>query len=252
MLTERQIEKLQTGILNLYGEIEFEIMRNIGRRLNITDEIGGSDEWRLKKLNENASLKRENIQVIAKYAERSEKEVKKLFTDATTISVEDDETEYLKGVKADLLKPQPPITESKKIQATVKKAVDDANDFLNLTHTTAIESASEEFLKVVNTTFLQVDQGLYGYETAIRRASLKLADQGIIAQTYQTEAGKIIRYPIDAAVRREVLTSSMETARKAQLIRAEEYGVKFVEVSSHSGARPSHAKWQGQVYELER
>ncbi len=35
-----------------------------------------------------------------------------------------------------------------------------------------------------------------------------------------------------------------------QMARAEEWGSDLVEVTSHMGARPSHAKWQGRIYSL--
>ena len=34
-------------------------------------------------------------------------------------------------------------------------------------------------------------------------------------------------------------------------MQAEDLGVQYYEVSAHSGARPSHAEWQGQIYKIE-
>lgn len=63
-----------------------------------------------------------------------------------------------------------------------------------------------------------------------------------------------IRYPsghtdsIETAVRRAIVTGVNQTAAKLQDELADELGCDLVEVSAHSGARPEHAEWQGQIY----
>ena len=247
-LTEKQIEQIQSGILNIYSEIEFEIMRNIGKRLADTGEVTDTDKWRLDKIAENKALKKENAAIIAKYAKRTEEEIISLFQDMAIISLEDDEKTYKKAIEKGILKTQGPVTKNKAIQTTINKAIKEAQTFLNLTNTTALQSASAEFLSIVNTSYLQVDSGLYSLNTAVRRASLKLADKGITAQIYEREDGRLIQYNIDAALRREIHTSSLNTARAAQDERMEEYGVDTYEVSSHMGARPRCAIDQGKIF----
>jgi hypothetical protein len=53
---------------------------------------------------------------------------------------------------------------------------------------------------------------------------------------------------IEVAVRRAVVTGANQTAAKTQEVLADELGVDLVEVTAHGGARPAHAKWQGQVF----
>ena len=47
------------------------------------------------------------------------------------------------------------------------------------------------------------------------------------------------------------MTTIGQTAASYTLERNEEYGNDLVQVSSHFGARPSHAVWQGKVYSLQ-
>ena len=55
---------------------------------------------------------------------------------------------------------------------------------------------------------------------------------------------------MESSVRRAVITGVNQSVAKLQLARADEIGCELVEVTAHSGARPSHAEWQGQVYSL--
>ena len=55
---------------------------------------------------------------------------------------------------------------------------------------------------------------------------------------------------IDVAVRRSVLTGVGQTCREIGIMNAGESGCDIMEITAHSGARPSHAKWQGQLVSL--
>ena len=64
---------------------------------------------------------------------------------------------------------------------------------------------------------------------------------------------KLVVYPtkhkdrMDVAVRRCVLTGVSQTAAAVSLRQAEDAGCYLMEITAHSGARPDHAKWQGQL-----
>ena len=55
---------------------------------------------------------------------------------------------------------------------------------------------------------------------------------------------------VDVAVRRHVRTQIAQDGMRRTLEVCGEAGIRLVEVSSHGGARPSHARWQGRVYSL--
>ena len=83
---------------------------------------------------------------------------------------------------------------------------------------------------------------------AIYSAVRSLADKGIARAEYPS--GR--RDNADVCVRRAVLSSVNKSCCDIQLDLAKEIGSRYVEVSSHFGARPSHAQWQGQIYSLVR
>lgn len=53
---------------------------------------------------------------------------------------------------------------------------------------------------------------------------------------------------VEAAVRMNVVTGVNQTALRLQDTLADEMDSDLVETTAHSGARPSHARWQGQVF----
>ena len=93
---------------------------------------------------------------------------------------------------------------------------------------------------------LKVISGAFSYNDAIYAAVKSLADKGIARVEYPS--GR--RDNADVCVRRAVLSSVNKSCCDIQLDLANEVGSRYVEVSSHFGARPSHAEWQGQIYSL--
>lgn len=85
---------------------------------------------------------------------------------------------------------------------------------------------------------------------AVRSAVSRMAAHGLDAYTYTKADGTTVRVPVDVGVRRIVQDAAKEAMDAQTLDIADKLGIELVEVSSHGGARPSHAKWQGKVYKL--
>jgi len=250
MLSETRIIELEKDLIELYQEIENDLLVSVVQDIDINKniDIDNIESWHAKKLKEAGAVNRRNKKIISKYSGRTDEEVEKLFTNMAIESVEDDETVYKKAIKKGLVEKQVPVADSPAINRIIDKAIKETDKTINLVNTKALQSANKEFLNIVNTTFIQVDSGIYDYKTAVRRAVFKLADKGITGQTYKRKDGSIVNYTLDAAVRREVVTSSLQTARDAQDARADEYGSDLFEVTSHLGARPKCAIDQGRIY----
>lgn len=92
---------------------------------------------------------------------------------------------------------------------------------------------------------MQVSSGAFSYQEAIMNALRALADTGA---TVSYPTGHTDR--MDVAVRRCVLTGVSQTAAAVSLRQAEDAGCYLMEITAHSGARPDHAKWQGQLVSL--
>lgn len=118
--------------------------------------------------------------------------------------------------------------------------VDMANGALNLWN------------RVVAQAVTKVNTGVATTERALHEAVRTMMQEGISTITYRnSETGQqTVTNNIDVAVRRHVRTQILQDGMRRTLDICRDSGIDFVEVSSHGGARPSHARWQGQVYSL--
>ena len=115
-----------------------------------------------------------------------------------------------------------------------------------LTNALALEQKSEHPLAraVLDRAWLQVSTGGFDANTAIRNAIKELTRQGLTTVDYAS--GRTMS--VEAAVRMNVVTGVNQTALRLQDTLADEMDSDLVETTAHSGARPSHARWQGQVF----
>lgn len=106
---------------------------------------------------------------------------------------------------------------------------------------------------VVSRAVTRVNTGAATTEAALHSAVREMMRAGISTVTYRdAETGRqTVTNRVYVAVRRHVRTQIQQDGlrRTMELCRAS--GCRLVEVTSHCGARPSHAEWQGNVYGLD-
>ncbi|OUP37956.1 phage minor capsid protein [Olsenella sp. An188] len=98
----------------------------------------------------------------------------------------------------------------------------------------------------------KVNTGAETADTAVHQAVRRMMREGVSTVTYRdpTTGRQTVTNRIDVAVRRHVRTQLAQDGMRRTLDVCADAGVRLVEVSSHGGARPSHARWQGRVYSL--
>lgn len=98
----------------------------------------------------------------------------------------------------------------------------------------------------------KVNTGAETAERAIHKAVRRMMRDGISTVTYRdpTTGRQTVTNRVDVAVRRHVRTQIAQDGMRRTLDVCGQAGIRLVEVSSHGGARPSHARWQGRVYSL--
>jgi len=197
-------------------------------------------------------LTRDNMLALSAMTGKAQKEIEKIIREAGFRSLDLAESIYREAMERGLLIYQAlPLTASPIIKQILDAAVKNAQGIFNLINTTALESARAGFLEILNQVYLETSLGISTYDEAMRKAVRLLSDKGITGVTYRAASGRITRTTVDVAARRAILTSSAQAAGNLQIARAHEYGVNLVEVSSHWDARPSHAAWQGAIYQIE-
>lgn len=241
MLTPDQLEALPRRFVQLWQQVEDDILQDIARRIKTLDELDPLPPtaiWQAWRLAETRAVRSSAVATLAKYTGKSRAEIKRLLEAAGAQTLAADDAVYT----AAGLDP-PPVNQSPALLNLLNAGYrQTCGTWQNLTATTA-NTVTGTFEDRLSRAWGLVSTGALDYSTAIRRTVDDLAD----TMPY-------ITYPsghtdtLEVAARRAVLTGVNQTCAKLQLARTEEMGCEFVEVTAHEGARPTHAVWQGRVY----
>lgn len=255
MLTDNQLNALTYPIIQIYNEIEYKLLAQIAGRFDVYDKVGGSLEWQARKLEELGALTTDAVKLIAKQTNRTEKEIVDMLNKASVgnIKLSDLNKAYSMGmVYVDPVA----IMASQPFRATIELSYKELGQTYKLIQTKALESVKQSYMDIVNRAYIETASGVFDYGSSIRGALRDLADRGITGATYRRPNGKLVKYSIEGAVRRDTLTAVNQLANKGAEKITKEIGADYVEVSAHIGARVSnnpianHAGWQGKVYKL--
>lgn len=247
MLKPKYLEHLPDRMVEMYAEVETDILCDMARRISAFDDFIPAAQWQYRKLIEMGNYHSFIMKALAARTGETERHIKKLMDGAGVETLRFDDAVYA----AAGMNP-PPIAASPALRAVLAEGLRATMGlFENLTRTTA-NTATGQFERALDRAWLQVQSGAFSVQEATAMAVKDLCRQGVGA----------IRYPsghvdkLDTAVRRAVLTGVNQAALRLQEARLDEMGCDLVEVSAHSGARtgdggenPSnHAWWQGKVY----
>ena len=241
MLTPDQLDALPRRFVQLWQQVEDDILQDIARRmksLGELDPLTPTAIWQAWRLAETRAVRSNTVATLARYTGKSRAEIKRLLETAGVQTLVADDAVYAAAGLA-----PPPVNQSPALLNLLNAGYrQTCGTWQNLTATTA-NTVTGAFEDRLSRAWGLVSTGAMDYNTAIRRAVDDLAD----TMPY-------ITYPsghtdtLEVAARRAVLTGVNQTCAKLQLKRMEEMGCEFVEVTAHEGARPTHAVWQGRVY----
>ena len=234
---QRNYEPNADRILALYQQLEEDILSAIVRRMLKMGYVSDATKHQIEVLQAAGLLYDDIIQLIADRTDASTAQVKALFEDAgvQTVAIDNDIYEAAGEIPVDIRQDD---SMKQVLEAGYKKTL---GTMQNLVRTTA-NNAQTAFIQMCDRIYMQVASGAFSYQEAIRFALRELADTGAYI-TYPT--GHTDR--LDVAVRRCVLTGVSQTAAAVAKQQAENADCEYMELTAHSGARPEHAKWQGQL-----
>lgn len=253
MLSPEYLDECSNQLINLYSELENRIIADIVRRLLKTGDITETAKWEILKAQELGLLYDDVLSLIASQTDATSNHVKALFEDAGVETVNIDNEKYRKMGKTPI-----DIRQSDSMKQVLEAGYQKTlGNLQNLTMTTAITSQTT-FINASNSAYMMVTSGAFSYQDAIRTAIKEMAQKGVSVLTdtikYEGTNKKGQHYThedkIDVAIRRNILTGVGQTCKQVSLTNAQENGFDLMEINAHSGARPSHAKWQGKRVSL--
>lgn len=230
-----------TQLLGLYQQLEDDIVADMVRRMLKMGFVSETTAYQAEVLQTTGILYDDILQMIADRTDASVAQVRAMFEDAGVRTVEiDNDTHEAAGEAPVDIRQDGGMKQV--LDAGYRKTL---GTMRNLVSTTA-NTTQTAFLQACDWAYMQVSSGAFSYQDAIRMAVRNLADGGAYV-TYPTGH----RDRIDVAVRRCVLTGVGQTAAAVAKKRAEDSGCKYMELTAHGGARPEHARWQGQLVQIQ-
>ena len=238
MLSPEYLERVPERLVELYAEVEADIIADMARRLSKMDFIP-SAQWQYQKLIEMGAVHEAVLKKLSEITGLRKREIERLMKEAGVQALKTDIGIY----KAAGLTPSP-LDASPTLQSILQAGIDNTNGlFENLTRTTA-NTATRQFEHMLDRAWLQITTGAFDYNSAVRMAIKDLSEKGIASIVYPTGHTDYL----NVAVRRAVVTGVNQTSLKLQETLMDEMGCDLVETSAHAGARPSHAVWQGKIF----
>lgn len=250
-LSPTALDRLPESMVQLMSELQDEIISDICRRITKAAMLTPTAEWQLYKANQLTISSREVKRRIAAKIKVQERELKELYTDAVKTAIAEDAKVYKIAIAEGILSDDyrgklTNYTRSVAFSNTLKRGLKNTNGLMRNLTNSAAAAANRQLSDALDLAYLEVTSGAFTTSEAVFKAVQKLGADGI----------KVVNYAsghtdqIDVAVRRAVVTSIGKTCGDMQLDLAKEMDCQLVEVSSHLGARPSHAEWQGRIYSL--
>ena len=238
MLPPSTLDQMPDAFVQLWQQVEDDILRDVARRIGKMDKVTATANWQLWRYQQTEALRNDVVKLLAKYSGKSETAIRKLLLQAATEAMEREDAIYYHYD----MEP-PPFEESAALNNLLDAgARQTCGTWQNLTATTA-NTVTGAFERTLDAAWLKVSTGAFDYKTAVKQAVDSLADDM-----------PMVTYPsghtdsIEVAARRAIRTGVNQTAGKLQVARADEMGVEFFETTAHGGARPSHAEWQGRRF----
>ena len=238
MLPPSYLDRMPDAFVQLWQQVEDDILRDVARRIGKMDKVTATANWQLWRYQQTEALRNDVVKLLAKYTGKSETAIRKLLLQAATEAMEREDAIYYHYD----MEPTP-FEESAALNNLLDAgARQTCGTWQNLTATTA-NTVTGAFERTLDAAWLKVSTGAFDYKTAVKQAVDSLADDM-----------PMVTYPsghkdsIEVAARRAILTGVNQTAGKLQVARMDEMGCEFVETTAHGGARPSHAEWQGRRF----
>ncbi|MBP1560378.1 MAG: phage minor capsid protein [Oscillospiraceae bacterium] len=253
MLTPNQIDKLPEPVVELMSKLQDEIISDICRRITKANYLTPTAEWQLYKANQLTISAREVKRRIAAKLKVQESTLKEIYTDAVKTAIREDELIYKAAISEGIISDNyrdklTNYTRSKAFSDVLKCGLKNTNGLMRNLTNSAAAAANRQLSDALDLAYLKCASGAFSPQEAIFEAVKQLGADGLKCVSY--ESGRTDQ--LDVAVRRAVVTGIGKTCCDMQLELANEMECELVEVSSHLGARPSHAEWQGQIYSLKK
>ena len=261
-MTREQYDELSAPLVRVLLDMEDDILREIAAQLSRDGDISDTSKWRIRQLARAGRFDKRAAAIIAGYSEvEGGQAMDAVLTAAET------EIGYLDNAvqaanAAGLSEYFSDIPAETSAMNAAKAFQRQAASGLNLVNTVMQYKAGSAYVNAVNAIYRDTAEGRQGaldimgkgaakavsgqmsLQEATRKTIRELAQKGIPA--FVDKRGR--EWSPEAYVMMDMRSTLGNTARAAQNARCDEYNIQLIEVSSHMGARPLCATYQGRIF----
>ena len=254
-------------VAGLYQDLEEQLMANIIRHCRDYGQPIPTDEWLMRKLAEIGKLNQENIKIIARNTGLSQTAMERMLTDMAEKTIKELEPGFQYLAKENLVGKVIKPEKSKGVKKVISALQKQAKDTMNLCNTTMLYKARDaftnlvkniaftageiankpSFLDTLNKRTTEVVIGATSRQQALRKCIREFNEKGIPA--FVDKRGR--EWTPEAYVNMAMRNTNKQVSEQIQDERCKDYGIRLIEIDSHSGARPKCAKDQGKIYSLD-
>lgn len=261
-MTREQYDELSAPLVRVLLDMEDDILREIAAQLSRDGDISDTSRWRIRQLARAGRFDKRAAAIIAGYSEAEDGQAMDAVLAAaeTEIGYLDNAvqaanaaglSEYFSDIPAE-------ASAMNAAKAFQRQAASD----LNLVNTVMGYKAKSAYVNAVNAIYrdtadgrqsaldvmgkgaAKAVSGQMSLQEATRKTIRELAQKGIPA--FVDKSGR--EWSPEAYVMMDMRSTLGNTARAAQNARCDQYGINLIEVSSHMGARPLCAPYQGRIF----
>ena len=261
-MTREQYDEFSAPLVRVLLDMEDDILREIAAQLSRDGDISDTSRWRIRQLARAGRFDKRAAAIIAGYSEAEDGQAMDAVLAAarTEIGYLDNAvqaanaaglSEYFSDIPAE-------ASAMNAAKAFQRQAASD----LNLVNTVMGYKAKSAYVNAVNAIYRDTAEGRQSaldvmgkgaakavsgqmsLQEATRKTIRELAQKGIPA--FVDKSGR--EWSPEAYVMMDMRSTLGNTARAAQDARCDQYGINLIEVSSHMGARPLCALYQGRIF----
>mgnify|MGYP002684052036 FL=1 len=261
-MTREQYDELSAPLVRVLLDMEDDILREIAAQLSRDGDISDTSKWRIRQLARAGRFDKRAAAIIAGYSEVEDGQAMDAVLTAaeTEIGYLDNAvqaanaaglSEYFSDIPAE-------TSAMNAAKAFQRQAASD----LNLVNTVMGYKAKSAYVNAVNAIYRDTAEGRQSaldimgkgaakavsgqmsLQEATRKTIRELAQKGIPA--FVDKRGR--EWSPEAYVMMDMRSTLGNTARAAQNARCDEHNIQLIEVSSHMGARPLCATYQGRIF----
>lgn len=248
-------EKLSLKIEANFSDLEERIMQDIVRRIRKSKKITSTADWQINRLIALGNSTEDIENMLKNALNATYPQMFELYDKVVDWEYVRNKDVY-EQVNAEFI----PYEDNKQMQqfkeAMIKQTVGEID---NITRSLGfyldyggnkrvLTPMSQVYQKYLDAAIYDIASGAFDYNTVLRRTITQLTNSGL--RSIDFASGRA--YRVNVAARMAVMTGITQMTGHITDYNAEKLGTNYYEVAWHSGARPSHAVWQGRVWSKEQ